>query len=83
MHTDTNYRYHRVISKFKDKTGIPLIVNTSFNVRGETIVCTTTDAFKCFMVTELDLLAIGNFLMIKEDQKENLKANYKESYELD
>ncbi len=83
VHADTNYRYHRVISKFKDKTGIPLIVNTSFNVRGEPIVCTTTDAFKCFMGTELDLLAIGNFLMIKEDQKENLKANYEESYELD
>ena len=83
VHVDTNYRYHKIISKFKDKTGIPLIVNTSFNVRGEPIVCTTTDAFKCFMGTELDLLAIGNFLMIKEDQKENLKANYEERYELD
>lgn len=83
VHADTNYLYHRVITKFKEKTGIPLIVNTSFNVRGEPIVCTTTDAFKCFMGTELDFLAIGNFLMIKKDQKESLNANYEERYELD
>ena len=71
MHADTNPRYHAVISKFKEKTGCPLVVNTSFNVRGEPIICTPTDAFKCFMGTELDLLVIGNFLLIKDEQYEN------------
>jgi carbamoyltransferase len=72
-----------VISKFKEKTGCPLVVNTSFNVRGEPIVCSTVDAFKCFMGTNLDLLAVGNYLLIKEEQDESLKENYEERYELD
>jgi len=76
-------RYHALISKFKEKTGYPLVVNTSFNVRGEPIVCTPTDAFKCFMETELDILVIGNYLLKKEEQDETLKENYKEFYELD
>ena len=59
------------------------MVNTSFNVRGEPIICTPTDAFKCFMGTELDLLVIGNYLLYKEYQKEELKVNYEEIYELD
>ena len=83
VHSDTNPRYHSVISKFKEKTGCPLVVNTSFNVRGEPIICTPTDAFRCFMGTEMDLLAIGNFVLYKEKQNKILKENYKERYELD
>ena len=83
VHADTNPRYHAVISKFKEKTGCPLIVNTSFNVRGEPIICTPTDAFKCFMGTEMDVLSIGNYVLYKEEQDESLKENYEEHYELD
>ena len=83
VHADTNPRYHAVISKFKEKTGCPLVVNTSFNVRGEPIVCTPTDAFKCFMGTELDVLAVGNYLLLKEEQDAALRENYEERYELD
>lgn len=83
VHADTNPRYHAVISKFKEKTGCPLVVNTSFNVRGEPIICTPTDAFRCFMGTQMDVLAIGNYLLYKEKQNEELKENYEERYELD
>ena len=83
VHADTNPRYHAVISKFKEKTGCPLIVNTSFNVRGEPIICTPTDAFRCFMGTEMDVLSIGNYVLYKEEQDESLKENYEEHYELD
>ena len=83
VHSDTNPLYHAVISKFKEKTGCPLVVNTSFNVRGEPIVCTPTDAFKCFMGTQLDVLAIGNLLLLKQEQDQALSKFYKESYELD
>ncbi len=83
VHVETNPRYHGVISKFKEKTGCPLVVNTSFNVRGEPIICTPTDAFKCFMGTEMDVLAVGNYILYKEQQDEALKENYEESYELD
>tara|TARA_B100000787_G_scaffold169845_1_gene162537 strand:+ start:193 stop:2088 length:1896 start_codon:yes stop_codon:yes gene_type:complete len=83
VHIDSSPRYHAVISKFKEKTGCPLVVNTSFNVRGEPIVCSPTDAFKCFMGTELDVLAIGDFLLHKDEQDEALKANYLDHYELD
>jgi carbamoyltransferase len=83
VHADTNSRYHAMISKFKEKTGCPLVVNTSFNVRGEPIVCSPTDAFKCFMGTELDVLAVGNYILFKEEQNETLKKNYKEHYALD
>jgi len=83
VHEDTNPKYHAVISKFKEKTGCPLVVNTSFNVRGEPIICTPTDAFKCFMGTEMDVLAVGNYLLYKEHQDEALKENYEERYELD
>jgi carbamoyltransferase len=78
-----NPKYHSVISKFYEKTQCPIVVNTSFNVRGEPIVCSPTDAFKCFMGTELDILAIGNYILLKEQQKESLKENYENSYELD
>ena len=83
VHDDTNPKYHAVISKFKEKTGCPLVVNTSFNVRGEPIICTPIDAFKCFMGTEMDVLAVGNFVLYKEQQDEALKENYEERYELD
>jgi carbamoyltransferase len=83
VHDDTNPRYHAVISKFHEKTGCPLVVNTSFNVRGEPIICTPTDAFKCFMGTEMDVLAVGNFLLVKDEQDDALKENYEDRYELD
>jgi len=66
VHADTNPRYHALISNFKKVTGCPLVVNTSFNVRGEPIVCKPKDAFKCFMGTDLDVLAVGNYLLIKD-----------------
>jgi len=65
---DRNPRFHRLISEFERRTGCPLVVNTSFNVRGEPIVCTPTDAYRCFMRTDLDYLAIGRFLIAKSDQ---------------
>lgn len=83
VHADTNPKYHAVISKFKEKTGCPLVVNTSFNVRGEPIICSPTDAFKCFMGTEMDVLSVGNYVLYKEHQDEALKENYEERYELD
>ena len=83
VHADTNPLYHAVISKFKEKTGCPLVVNTSFNVRGEPIICTPTDAFKCFMGTEMDVLAVGNYVLYKGQQDEALKENYEERYDLD
>ena len=83
VHKDTNPMYFALISKFKEKTGCPLIVNTSFNVRGEPIICTPTDAFKCFMGTELDILAVGNYLLFKDEQDKSLRDNYLERYELD
>ena len=83
VHADTNPRYHAVISKFKAITSCPIVVNTSFNVRGEPIICNPTDAFKCFMGTEMDILAIGNYLLYKQQQDDSLKENYKDRYELD
>ena len=83
VHIETNPKYHALISKFKEKTGCPILVNTSFNVRGEPIVCTPTDAFNCFMGTELDALAIGNFFLLKDEQNPDLKQDYKNIYDLD
>ena len=80
---DNNNRYYELISKFKEKTGCPIIVNTSFNVRGEPIVNTPTDAFNCFMGTELDYLVIGDCILDKKKQDKNLKKNYKSEFELD
>jgi len=79
----TNKRYYDLISKFKEKTGCPVIVNTSFNVRGEPIVNTPTDAFNCFMGTELDYLVIGNCILDKTKQDPNLKKDYTKKFELD
>ena len=83
VHKDTNPIYYALIEKFRQKTGCPIIVNTSFNVRGEPIVCTPTDAFRCFMGTDLDVLVIGNFFLFKEKQDKKLKINYKKNFNLD
>ena len=79
----TNARYYDLISKFKEKTGCPVIVNTSFNVRGEPIVNTPTDAFNCFMGTELDYLVIGNCILDKSQQDNKLEKDYTKKFELD
>ena len=76
-------QYHALITKFKEKTGCPVVVNTSFNVRGEPIVCTPEDAFKCFMGTELDMLVVGNCIVKKEQQDKSLIGDYKEKYDKD
>ena len=80
---NTNKRYYDLISKFKEKTGCPVIVNTSFNVRGEPIVNTPTDAFNCFMGTELDYLVIGDCILDKLKQNPKLKKDYTKEFELD
>ena len=80
---DTNERFYDLISKFKEKTGCPVLVNTSFNVRGEPIVNTPIDAFNCFMGTDLDYLVIGNCILDKNNQNDKLKKNYSEKFELD
>ncbi len=83
VHRQTNPRYHALITRFKETTGCPVIVNTSFNVRGEPIVCTPEDAFHCFMGTEIEVLVAGNCLLLKEDQDPALKRDYKDAFELD
>ena len=80
---NTNERYHQLLQRFKDKTGCPMLVNTSFNVRGEPIVCTPEDAFRCFMGSEIETLAVGNCLLSKVDQDPSLKLDYKDAFELD
>lgn len=83
VHQETNPRYHALISAFKARTGCPVIVNTSFNVRGEPIVCTPADAFRCFMGTEIEVLVVGNCILEKDDQDPALKRDYKGAFELD
>jgi carbamoyltransferase len=83
VHRETNPRYHALISAFKDRTGWPTIVNTSFNIRGEPIVCTPEDAFRCFMGTEIEVLVVGNCFLRKEDQDQKLKQDYRRSFDLD
>jgi carbamoyltransferase len=83
VHKQTNPTFHSLISKFKEKTGCSVIVNTSFNVRGEPIICTPQDAFNCFMGTELDILVVGNCFLRKEKQNQLLNKNYKNQYDLD
>jgi len=83
VHADTNPRFHELISRFKDKTGCPVLVNTSFNVRGEPIVCTPEDAFRCFMGNEIELLVVGNCVLRKSEQNPALKLDYKNEFELD
>jgi len=83
VHKETNPRYHALISKFKELSGCPVVVNTSFNVRGEPIVCTPEDAFRCFMGSDIEILVVGNCYLKKEDQDEALKLDYKNAFELD
>ena len=83
VHADTNPKYHALITRFKELTGCPVLVNTSFNVRGEPIVCTPEDAFRCFMGTEIDWLVCGNSIIRKEQQNSALAEDYKNKYELD
>jgi carbamoyltransferase len=79
----TNPRYHALISRFRDLTGCPVVVNTSFNVRGEPIVCTAGDAFRCFMGSEIETLIVGNCVLQKEQQNPGLKLDYKGAFDLD
>jgi len=83
VHRETNPKYYALISKFNEKTSCSVIVNTSFNVRGEPIVCSPIDAFKCFMGTELDLLVVGNCILRKKYQNKELVEDYKGKYEND
>jgi carbamoyltransferase len=83
VHAETNPLFHALLSAFKARTGCPILVNTSFNVRGEPIVCTPEDAFRCFMGTDIEVLAIGRCLLRKDDQDPRLRQSYKDSFELD
>jgi carbamoyltransferase len=83
VHSDTNPLFHKLLSRFKALTGCPILVNTSFNVRGEPIVCTPEDAFRCFMGNELDLLVIGNCVLQKADQDPSLRSDYSLSLDAD
>ena len=83
VHEETNPRYHALIKSFKEKTGCPVVINTSFNVRGEPIVCTPEDAFRCFMGSGIEVLVVGNCYLAKEDQDQDLAEDYKDKFELD
>jgi carbamoyltransferase len=83
VHRETNPRYHALLSAFKARTGCPVLVNTSFNVRSEPIVCTPEDAFRCFMGTDIELLVAGNCVARKEDQDPSLRVDYKDAFEPD
>ena len=83
VHKETNEKYFNLIKKFKGKTNCPVIVNTSFNVRGEPIVCSVNDAFNCFMTTDLDVLVIENYILLKKDQVKLEHSNSLKNYELD
>ena len=84
VHKETNLRYHKLISKFEQKTGCASIINTSFNVRGEPIVCSPQDSYRCFMRTEMDVLVIDNYILYKENQPNYQdKGNWQDEFELD
>jgi carbamoyltransferase len=84
VHEDTNPRYYGLLRRFDALTGCPVLVNTSFNVRGEPIVCTPSDAYRCFMRTEMDVLAVGDFLMLKERQPTlERDSDWRQEFELD
>ena len=83
VYKETNQKYFKLLKKFKEVTGCPLLVNTSFNVRGEPIVCSVEDSFRCFMGTNLDVLVCGNFILYKNKQNENLLHDYKNKFEKD
>ena len=83
IHREIHPKFHSMLTLFKEKTGCPVLVNTSFNVRGEPIVCSPEDAFRCFMGTEIEALAIGNCYLKKECQKQRGNSAYKDAFELD
>ena len=83
VHEETNSKYYQLIKEFKKITNCPVLVNTSFNVRGEPIVCSVEDAFNCFMGTNLDVLVIEDFILFKNDQDKSLVKDYKNKFELD
>ena len=83
VHKATNSKYYKLLSEFKDTTKCPILVNTSFNVRGEPIVCSVEDAFNCFMGTNLDILVVENFILFKNDQVKSLNEDYKDTFKLD
>ena len=84
VHEETNPRYHALLEAFYSRTGCPLLVNTSFNVRGEPIVLTPEDAYRCFMRTEMDVLVLENFILIKNEQPSSDEDDkWKEEFELD
>ena len=83
VHAETNPRYHALLSAFKRRTGCAVLVNTSFNVRGEPIVCTPEDAFRCFMGTEMECLVIGNCVLRKDEQDRSLASDYKDEFQRD
>ena len=83
VHRETNPRYHALISRFKELTGCPVLVNTSFNVRGEPIVCAPEDAFRCFMGSEIDVLVVGTCFLRKEDQNQALRIDYRHTIDPD
>ena len=83
VHKETNPKYHDLLKEFKKITSCPILVNTSFNVRGEPIVCSIEDAFNCFMGTNLDILVIEDFILFKDEQDQSLIKDYKNKFELD
>ena len=83
VHQETNPKYYKLIKRFNKLTNCPILVNTSFNIRGEPIVCSVTDAFKCFMGTNLDILVIEDFILFKSDQNQFPKEDYKKKFKLD
>jgi carbamoyltransferase len=83
VHKETNPRYNKLLNKFKEITNCPVLVNTSFNVRGEPIVCDVKDAYKCFMGTNLDVLVCENFILYKNQQISKEFENYKDQFKLD
>jgi len=83
VHEETNARFYKLLKKFKDLSGVPILVNTSFNIRGEPIVCSPEDAFKCFMGTKLDILVIGDAFLLKREQSTSLSFDYRDQHALD
>ena len=83
VHKETNPKYYDLLNEFKKISGCPVLVNTSFNVRGEPIVCSIDDAFNCFMGTNLDILVIEDFILYKNEQDQSLIKDYKNKFELD
>ena len=83
VHQETNPRYYKLIKKFKEITDCPILVNTSFNIRGEPIVGNVKDAYKCFMGTNLDILVIEDFILYKSDQIKTIDEDYRKNFKLD